>query len=69
MLLLRLLIISFGSGTHFVTLSQMEQIIDKRLLQEIERVRHRRINIEEPTGTSCTDCIIIVRFMKESYHA
>ena len=27
--------------------------------QEIGRVHHRRINIEEPTGTCYTDCIII----------
>ena len=35
--------------------------------QEIGRVRHRRINIEEATGTSYTDGIIIVMTMRGEY--
>jgi hypothetical protein len=35
------------------------------LIKEIVRVRHRRINIEQPTGSCYTDCIIVVMLIGE----
>jgi hypothetical protein len=47
---------------HLPSKEKFELISQIRIItnQKIGRVRHRRINIEEATGTFYTDCIIIV---------